>query len=186
MPRHELGAPGLHNVANALAACALAWTQGVNPEAMREALREFSGLEHRCQRVIEVDGVRWINDSKATNVGATQAAIAGLAPDGPILWLAGGVGKVADFSPLAQAVVSGVRHAILFGEDAELIEGVVKDQVQTTRVSDLRAAVVKASELAQTGDSVLLSPACASFDMFKNYADRGRQFAQLVNEVVEL
>ena len=186
MPRHELGAPGLHNVANALAACALAWTQGVNPQAMREALRKFSGLEHRCQRVIEVDGVRWINDSKATNVGATQAAIAGLAPDGPILWLAGGVGKDADFSPLAQAVVSGVRHAILFGEDAELIEGVVKDQVQTTRVSDLRAAVVKASELAQTGDSVLLSPACASFDMFKNYADRGRQFAQLVNEVVEL
>jgi len=185
MSRHELGAPGLHNVANALAACALAWTQGVSPYAMREALRGFSGLEHRCQRVSEVNGVRWINDSKATNVGATQAAIAGLAPDGPILWLAGGVGKDADFSPLAETVAYGVRHAILFGEDADRIEAAVKARVQTTRVSDLRAAVVKASELARMGDSVLLSPACASFDMFTSYVDRGQQFSRLVSEVVE-
>ncbi|HXH03911.1 MAG TPA: UDP-N-acetylmuramoyl-L-alanine--D-glutamate ligase [Candidatus Competibacteraceae bacterium] len=178
----ELRIGGEHNLANALAALALGEAAGLPRAAMTEALRGFPGLPHRCQLVGEGSGVRWYDDSKGTNVGATVAAVRGL--PGPLLLIAGGDGKGQDFAPLAEALGDKVKAVILIGRDAPLIERAVAGRVASHRAADLDAAVELAARLAVAGDSVLLSPACASFDMFRNYEERGRVFAAAVARVM--
>jgi UDP-N-acetylmuramoylalanine--D-glutamate ligase len=178
----ELKIRGAHNQANALAALALGHAAGLPFEPMLAALREFTGLEHRCQWLRELRGVNYYDDSKATNVGAALAAIEGLGADidGKLLLVAGGDGKGADFSALRAPVAAHCRAVILLGRDAELLAAVLGDSVPLLRVKTLEEAVQRAAELAQNGDAVLLSPACASLDMFKNYEQRGQLFAAAV------
>jgi UDP-N-acetylmuramoylalanine--D-glutamate ligase len=180
LPVAELGLAGRHNVANALAALAIGFAAGLPQPAMLEALRTFAGLEHRCARVALVDGVQYINDSKATNVGATQAAIEGLGQNHNLWLLAGGVGKGADFSALRQPVHSHCRGVILFGEAAPELAERLAGNVPIIQVQSLAEAVETAAARAQRGDTVLLSPACASFDMFASYVARGEAFCRLV------
>jgi len=183
MPVRELKVRGAHNQANALAALALGHAVGLPFEPMVQALREFTGLAHRCQWLRERDGVSYYDDSKATNVGAALAAIEGLGADiaGKLVLVAGGDGKGADFSALRAPVAAHCRAVILLGRDAPLLADVLADTgVPLIRVTSLDESVAKAAELAQSGDAVLLSPACASLDMFKNFEERGRLFAQAV------
>ena len=182
MPVRELKVRGAHNQANALAALALGHAVGLPFDAMLSSLRSFTGLEHRCQWVRELDGVSYYNDSKATNVGAALAAIDGLGADmdGKLVLIAGGDGKDADFSGLRDSVAKHCRAVVLIGRDAELIAAAVGDAVPLVRADSLDDAIVQSRELAQPGDAVLLSPACASFDMFKNYEERGQLFARAV------
>lgn len=179
MPVAELRLQGRHNLANALAALALGHAIGLERDGMYRALKEFSGLPHRCERVAERQGVLWINDSKGTNVGATAAALAGYAGRRVIL-IAGGVGKGADFTPLAQAARGVVSDAILFGRDAGLLQQALAGVVRTHPVAGLDAAVTMAAGLTGSGDVVLFSPACASLDMFANYIARGEAFVVAV------
>ncbi|AOE83673.1 UDP-N-acetylmuramoyl-L-alanine--D-glutamate ligase [Pseudomonas sp. TCU-HL1] len=180
MPVRDLKIRGAHNQANALAALALGHAVGLPLEPMLDTLRTFAGLDHRCQWVRELRGVSYYNDSKATNVGAALAAIEGLGADieGKLVLIAGGDGKGADFSGLKVPVVRFCRAVVLLGRDAELIAGVLGDDVPLVRVNTLDEAVQRCAELAEPGDAVLLSPACASLDMFKNFEERGRLFAQ--------
>ncbi|TNE80116.1 MAG: UDP-N-acetylmuramoyl-L-alanine--D-glutamate ligase [Gammaproteobacteria bacterium] len=180
MPEKELALKGRHNCANALAALALGTACGLPMEAMLATLRRFRGLEHRCQVVAERAGVTYINDSKATNVGATLAAIDGLAEGENLILIAGGQGKGQDFAPLAAALPGSVKQLVLIGEDAPAIDRAVNGNVDTVHATGLAAAVAAASQIASTGDIVLLSPACASFDMFQGFEDRGRQFVAAV------
>ncbi|MFW5426606.1 MAG: UDP-N-acetylmuramoyl-L-alanine--D-glutamate ligase [Methylophagaceae bacterium] len=173
---------GKHNIANALAALALGSAMALPMPAMLTALQQYLGLPHRCCLVGENGGVRWFNDSKATNVGACVAAIKGLADTGNIILIAGGVGKDQDFSALTATLQQHVRAVILLGEDAELISESVPKQVKYYSVRSLQHAVSKANEIAMEGDNILLSPACASFDMFSGYAQRGDVFEELVRE----
>jgi len=177
--------PGLHNAANCLAALAMGEALGVSMTARLEALEKFTGLPHRCQLVAEHDDVRWYDDSKGTNVGATVAAIRGLGAERDLVLIAGGLSKGADFTPLKGPVARHVRHVVLFGRDAELIERALAGSVTCTRVADLESAVRAAGEAAARGSAVLFSPACASFDMFENYAARGRAFAAAAKEFTE-
>ncbi|MGD2052940.1 MAG: UDP-N-acetylmuramoyl-L-alanine--D-glutamate ligase [Gammaproteobacteria bacterium] len=177
----ELKIRGQHNCANALAALALGSSLGLPMKAMLAALKEFPGLEHRTQWVAEINGVNWFNDSKGTNVGATLAAIEGL--PGKHVLIAGGQGKGADFSPLREIAEQRLRAVVLFGEDAEEIAQVLNRIVPIEFAADLEQAVHLAAELAQQGDNVLLSPACASFDMFKGFAHRGEVFMRAVREL---
>ena len=179
----EIRVPGSHNISNVLAAMALAQTMGVSVEAAKRAVKGFTGLPHRCQLVADHDGVKWINDSKATNVGATAAALNGI--DQPVIWIAGGEGKDADFVPLKNAAKGRVRDAILIGRDAKLIEKALDNSIPVHHATDLKQAVALAGSLAGEGDVVMLSPACASFDMFRNFVDRGETFVQLVREQLE-
>nr|WP_269819840.1 UDP-N-acetylmuramoyl-L-alanine--D-glutamate ligase [Pseudomonas viridiflava] len=182
MPVRDLKMRGAHNHANALAALALGHAVGLPFNAMLSALREFSGLEHRCQWVRELNGVHYYNDSKATNVGAALAAIEGLGADipGKLVLIAGGDGKGADFSGLRAAVAAHCRSVVLLGRDAERLAQALGAAAPLVHVDTLQAAVERSAGLAQDGDAVLLSPACASLDMFKNYEERGRVFAQAV------
>lgn len=184
---HEMGIFGEHNIANALAALALGEAVNIPMSAMLQTLKEFTGLKHRCQLVTKHQGVAWYNDSKGTNVGATLAAINGLgaAISGKVLLIAGGVGKGQDFSPLSSALAQYGKVVILLGEDATKIDAAVTAQVAKIHVQSLAAAVEQAAQLAQQGDAVLLSPACASFDMFKHYEDRGEQFVALVQSITK-
>ncbi|MFY0992405.1 UDP-N-acetylmuramoyl-L-alanine--D-glutamate ligase [Halomonas sp. C05BenzN] len=185
MATAEMRLPGRHNQANALAALAMGRRLGLPLEAMCRVLRRFAGLPHRGELVAEVDGVRWINDSKGTNVGATLAAIAGLGPtlEGRLVLLAGGVGKGADFRPLAEPLARYGREAILFGLDAERLERVLHDRLPLTLAEDLDTAMARAAEIAEPGDCVLLSPACASLDQFANYQERGEVFRRWVHRL---
>jgi UDP-N-acetylmuramoylalanine--D-glutamate ligase len=167
---------------------------------MARALMDFRGLPHRCQLVAEADGVRWIDDSKATNVGATVAAIAGLAArpdevldsrlDSPLdsdkrlILIAGGDGKGADFSPLAEPLARYVRLALLIGRDAGRIAAVAEGTVEVVHAEGMADAVEIARARAQPGDRVLLAPACASFDMYTSYEERGDAFAAQVRRVL--
>jgi len=178
----ELKIKGLHNLQNALAALALGYVSGLTLESMVTSLHEFKGLPHRTQFIAEIKGVHWINDSKATNVGATVAALTGL--PGKHVLIAGGVGKGADFSELKSVVEKHCRAVVLFGKDAAQIKSVLPDSVTVETVDDLRSAVISAQSLAQQGDNVLLAPACASFDMFDNFEHRGDTFIQLVELLV--
>jgi len=182
MPVSELRMRGAHNQANALAALALGHAVGLPLDAMLSSLRSFTGLEHRCQWLREREGVSYYNDSKATNVGAALAAIEGLGADipGKLVLIAGGDGKGADFSGLRAPVAAHCRAVVLLGRDAQLIAQTLGDDVPLIRVKTLEEAVQRSAEVAQSGDAVLLSPACASLDMFKNYEERGRLFAQAV------
>nr|VFK51657.1 MAG: UDP-N-acetylmuramoylalanine--D-glutamate ligase [Candidatus Kentron sp. TUN]VFK52314.1 MAG: UDP-N-acetylmuramoylalanine--D-glutamate ligase [Candidatus Kentron sp. TUN]VFK52745.1 MAG: UDP-N-acetylmuramoylalanine--D-glutamate ligase [Candidatus Kentron sp. TUN] len=184
LPIAALKLQGMHNVANALAAFALGTVAWLSLSAMQETLREFSGLSHRCQLVADRDGVRWFNDSKATNVGATVAAIQGLGHQGRLVLIAGGDGKGADFSPLKTAVHGVVRAMVLLGQDSERIAATVQDVIPVVYVNDMHDAVRQACKLAHPGDNVLLSPACASWDMYRDYQERGELFMAAVNAEV--
>jgi UDP-N-acetylmuramoylalanine--D-glutamate ligase len=182
MPVRELKIRGAHNQSNALAALALGHAVGLPLDAMLTALRSFAGLEHRCQWVRDLDGVSYYNDSKATNVGAALAAIEGLGADiaGKLVLIAGGDGKGAEFKDLRDPVLAHCRAVVLMGRDRELIGEAIGDGVPLIRVNSLDEAVAQCRALAQPGDAVLLSPACASFDMFKHYEERGHLFARAV------
>nr|WP_256254823.1 UDP-N-acetylmuramoyl-L-alanine--D-glutamate ligase [Pseudomonas agarici] len=186
MPVRDLKIRGAHNQSNALAALALGHAVGLPFDAMLASLRTFAGLEHRCQWVRELNGVNYYNDSKATNVGAALAAIEGLGGDitGKLVLIAGGDGKGADFNGLRGPVAANCRAVVLLGRDGELLAQALGDEVPLIRVQTLDDAVRHCAELAEPGDAVLLSPACASFDMFKNYEERGRLFAQAVEGLV--
>lgn len=175
----EVRIPGRHNLANALAALALGEAAGLPLAPMLRSLREFTGLPHRCQWVAEVAGVNYYEDSKGTNVGATLAAIEGM-PGEKVVLIAGGQGKGQDFSPLRDAVARRARAVVLIGEDAALLARALDRTVTLKHAVTLDEAVAQAAALAQPGDSVLLSPACASFDMFSNYIERGDRFVAAV------
>jgi UDP-N-acetylmuramoylalanine--D-glutamate ligase len=179
----EMKLPGQHNALNALAAMALVEPLNLPMAAMLEAIKAFTGLDHRTQWVAEKKGVTWFNDSKGTNVGATIAALSGL--PGKTVLIAGGQGKGADFSPLSEHLLNKARAVVVIGEDAELIKAIVPAGVTTVDAESMQDAVVKASEQAQQGDNVLLSPACASFDMFKSYGHRGDVFTDAVLNLLE-
>ena len=183
MPASEVRIPGIHNLANALAALALASGCGLPMEQSCAVLRRFSGLPHRSELVAESAGVRWYDDSKGTNPGATVAALEGLIPPGSTgraVLIAGGEGKGADFAPLRSAVKRTVRAVVLIGRDAGLIAQVLDGEVPLLEAASMQDAVARAAEIARPGDTVLLSPACASFDMFDSYEHRGRVFAEAV------
>lgn len=174
----DLSVHGRHNWLNALAALALCWPWLEDPAHWQNALRNFTGLAHRSRPVARRQGVEYVDDSKGTNVGATLAAIRGVA--GPLILIAGGQGKGQDFAPLADALVGKARGVVLLGADAALIARALNGSVPVRIVDDMEAAVAAAAAWAEPGDTVLLSPACASLDMFANYAERGERFAQAV------
>lgn len=171
---------GRHNLLNVLAAMALGEAVGVDPVSMAPAIERFQGLPHRSELVAVQQGVRWVNDSKATNVGATIAALRGMGA--PVVLIAGGEGKGADFTALRSSVTRYARATVLYGRDAGLLSEALRDTVPLARAKDLAEAVERAREFAQEGDVVLLSPACASFDMFRDFAHRGEVFRQLVTD----
>lgn len=184
LPVSQMSMVGRHNQFNALASCALALAVGCSRAALVQALKTYQPLPHRCTLVAEHQGVRWVNDSKATNVGATLAAIAGLRADvpGKLILIAGGDGKGVDFNELATVLKQHVDQVITLGRDGPAIAALVPGAIE---VADLNAAVKQAAAIAKSGDMVLLSPACASLDMFKNYEERGRLFADAVLQVLK-
>jgi UDP-N-acetylmuramoylalanine--D-glutamate ligase len=184
LPVSELRLKGRHNLANALAALALGEVSGLPVEAMLEGLRRFRGLAHRTEWVADRGGVRWYNDSKGTNVGATVAALDGLHdPPARAVLIAGGVCKGADFSELAPVVERTCRAVVLIGRDAPMLRAALAGRTLLADAGSLEAAVRRAAVLARPGDHGLLSPACASFDMFRNYEHRGEAFVAAVQEL---
>ena len=178
---HTLRLAGRHNHANALAAWALAEAAGIDEAAIRKGLQAFAGLPHRCQTVADIRGVRWINDSKGTNLGALMASLAGMTT--PVVLLAGGQAKGADFTPLGPLAADKARAVIVFGQDREKLAVAVTDHAPVHRVETLREAVAEAANIAEDGDTVLFSPGCASFDQFDNYVHRGESFVAAVQEL---
>ena len=178
LPVAALRLRGEHNAANALAALAMCEALELPRGPVLDALAAFGGLPHRAQWVADVGGVRFVNDSKGTNVGATVAAVAGL--DGPLVLIAGGDGKGQDFSALRAAFDGKVRHVVLIGRDAPRLAAALDGVCPTERAADMHAAVLAARAAARPGETVLLSPACASLDMFRDYAHRGEEFAAAV------
>lgn len=174
---------GMHNAANALAALALGDAAGFPLPAMLDALEAFPGLSHRSAWVADRAGVRYVDDSKGTNVGATIAAVEGM--EEPIVLIAGGEGKGQDFTPLAAAFAGKVRHVVLIGKDAPALQRVLDGVCTTTRATSMEEAVAQAALAARAGDTVLLSPACASLDMFRDYGHRGDAFAAAVRALAE-
>ena len=181
-PVDALKIKGRHNWQNALAACALSHAAGISYHSMKDVLQCFAGLPHRSQWVRTVDGVDYINDSKGTNIGATLSAISGIGGgmQGKIVLIAGGQGKGADFTELRPAIADYVRAVVLLGEDADKLEKALADIVPVIRAPSLDAAVRAAKLQAASGDVVLLSPACASWDMFRDYGHRGETFVAAV------
>lgn len=179
-----LSAP--HHWQNALAALAVGHAVGLPFEPMIQVLKKFTGLAHRCEKVSQHNNVVWYNDSKATNVGASIAAIVsvGSQKKGQLILIAGGDAKQADITPMINSVKTYVDHAVLLGQDAGLFEAAFQDVVPVSNVTSLERAVQRAAELAKPGDAVLLSPACASFDMFDNFEHRGRVFAEAIQEMI--
>ncbi len=182
LPVESLLIKGVHNWLNALASCALAEAAGISIQHIIKVLKTFGGLPHRCQWIRTLDGVEWINDSKGTNVGATISAINGIggSMQGKIVLIAGGQGKGADFQELAQPIADFVRSIVLIGEDADQMEAELAHVVPIVRASSLEGAVTMARSQAKPGDVVLLSPACASLDMFRDFNHRGDVFASSV------
>jgi UDP-N-acetylmuramoylalanine--D-glutamate ligase len=173
----ELPIRGAHNAANALAACALVCSLEIDTGRLPAGLKSFRGLPHRLELVATRRGVEWYDDSKGTNVGATVAALRGLGRR--CVLILGGDGKGQDFAPLADPVARFASHVLLIGRDASLIDKVAPGE----RCASLEQAVRRAAELAKPGEAVLLSPACASFDMFRDYRHRGEAFAQAVRSL---
>lgn len=182
LPVDSLPVNGRHYQANALAALAIGHSYGLPFAPMLEVLTSFRGLPHRCELVRERNGVKWFNDSKGTNVGATQAAIEGLGASlkGKLVVIAGGIGKNADFSPLLPVLKKYSRHVVLIGEAAQELERLIDGVIPVSFATSMQEAVAQAGSVAMSGDYVLLSPACASFDMFKNFEHRGEVFARSV------
>ena len=179
MPVDVLRIRGEHNHLNALAALAICRAAGLPMAGMLHAMRDYRGEPHRCQLIARIDDVNWYDDSKGTNVGATCAALDGL--EEPMWLLAGGIGKDQDFAPLAEAVSRCARGVILFGQDADKIRSALSQcGVELIHATDFSNAVTQAAERARPGEAVLLSPACASFDMFENYQARGDAFVRAV------
>jgi UDP-N-acetylmuramoylalanine--D-glutamate ligase len=182
LPVSQLPIAGLHNAANAMAALALCAALGFDAVSLLPALREFRGLPHRVERVAEIDGVAWYDDSKGTNVGATVAALTGMGRK--VVLILGGDGKGQDFSPLKSAVADHARAVVLIGRDGPLIgQAIASCGVETMAAADLPEAVRKSAVAARRGDAVLLSPACASFDMFRNYEHRAQVFVEAVRRL---
>jgi UDP-N-acetylmuramoylalanine--D-glutamate ligase len=169
---------GVHNLENAMAASAMALLAGCSSDAIAATLGEFAGLEHRLEFVRELQGVRYMNDSKGTNVGAVMKSLEGFSE--PVILIAGGRDKAGDFRQLRPLIREKVKGLVLIGEAAQKIKGALGDLTETFFASDLLDAVKRAGELAKRGDVVLLSPACASFDMFRDFEDRGNQFKKIV------
>ncbi|HYN85917.1 MAG TPA: UDP-N-acetylmuramoyl-L-alanine--D-glutamate ligase [Pyrinomonadaceae bacterium] len=179
--RDEMRLKGLHNVQNVLAALAAGLACGASPESMRETVGRFAPVEHRLERVAEIGGVTFYNDSKATNVDAALKALEALADEpGRVVLILGGRGKNAPYAPLAPLVAARARCVVTLGEDAARVEDELKSFAPTTRAADMADAVRRAHEAARPGDVVLLAPACASFDMFTSYEHRGRVFKEEV------
>jgi UDP-N-acetylmuramoylalanine--D-glutamate ligase len=184
MPADALRIRGRHNAVNALAALALACAADCALGPMLYGLREYRGEPHRVELVGSLNGIEFFDDSKGTNVGATVAALNGLGPERKVVVILGGEGKGQDFSPLAQPVLHHARAVVLIGRDALLIRAALQDTgVRLVDAASMEQAVAAACELAQTGDAVLMSPACASFDMFDNYEHRAHVFAQAVRDL---
>jgi UDP-N-acetylmuramoylalanine--D-glutamate ligase len=178
MPLAELPLEGRHNAANALSALALGVSIGLDELVMCKALKTFKGLNHRMQRVAEIGGVTWVNDSKATNIGACVAALQGYT--NKVILIAGGDAKGADMNELTPAIKEKAKSVILMGKDAGLIKQALNNCVPVYAAENMAQAVQISAGIAKDGDSVLLSPACASLDQYKNYQDRGDQFAKAV------
>lgn len=178
----ELPVAGKHYQSNAMASLALGHAYGLPMEIMLKVLREFQGLPHRCQLIRETNQIKWYNDSKGTNVGASLAAIEGLGEiiNGKLILIAGGIGKNADFSPLLPAMQKYARHVVLIGDAAKDLACVIGNSIPYSFATSMEEAIRTAAKCAQPEDSVLLSPACASFDMFKNFEHRGEVFTELV------
>jgi len=187
LPVDTLTLAGDHNLLNVLSAFAIGDAYGLQREDMITALGAFRGLPHRCEVVLRRDGITWVNDSKGTNVGATLAALAGLRPniEGKMVLIAGGLAKGQDLSPLASACKDDVKLVITIGEAASELASILADVVPLQAAASLEEAVQTARAHATAGDMVLLSPACASFDMFESFAKRGEQFTKLVTEIVK-
>jgi UDP-N-acetylmuramoylalanine--D-glutamate ligase len=175
----EIRITGVHNLENSLAAAALAMSAGADPKSVAAVLREFPGLEHRLEFVRKKGGVTYINDSKGTNVGAVVKSVEGFTD--PVILIAGGLDKGSDFSPLYGLFKQKVKLLVLIGKAADKMAKVLGTSTETVFAKTLQDAVQLASKRAKRGDVVLLSPACASFDMFKDFEDRGRQFKEAVN-----
>jgi UDP-N-acetylmuramoylalanine--D-glutamate ligase len=184
MSRDEMQLKGLHNAQNVLAALAAGLACGATPDSMRETVRRFPPVEHRLERVAEVEGVTFYNDSKATNVDAALKALEALADEpGDIVMILGGRGKNAPYEPLAPLLRAKARALVLLGEDADRIESELAGVAPILRAGDLTDAVRRAHAAARRGDIVLLAPACASWDMFQSYEHRGRVFKEAVKEL---
>ena len=182
--RDEIFLRGLHNVENVLASFAAGLACGASPDSMRETVRNFKGVEHRIEFVAEIEGVKFYNDSKATSVDATSKALEALSDgDGKIILILGGRGKNAPYKPLIELIDKAVRQVITIGEDAENIENQLKNHAEIIRADSMKDAVVKSFENATNGDAVLLAPACASFDMFKSFEERGTVFKREVENL---
>ncbi len=182
--RDEMTLRGLHNVENVLASFAAGIACGATVESMRETVRNFRAVEHRLQYVKEIEGVKFYNDSKATSVDAALKALEALAEEpGKINLILGGRGKNAPYEPLARLIKKSVRKLVLIGEDADTIEDQLKDFAEIIRAGSMADAVLKSFENAEIGDSVLLAPACASFDMFRSFEERGVIFKNAVEDL---
>jgi UDP-N-acetylmuramoylalanine--D-glutamate ligase len=175
---------GRHNLENAMAAVACARMMGVPGPAVQRGLDEFPGLPHRLELVAERGGVEWVNDSKATNVDSTVVGLSAFPAGSPsVVLLLGGRGKKAPYAPLRPLFPGRVKALLTLGEDAPAIERELGDLAPTESCGDLRAAVTRAARIATPGDVVLLSPACASYDQFQNYEERGEAFRRLASAV---
>jgi UDP-N-acetylmuramoylalanine--D-glutamate ligase len=177
----EIKVSGRHNWANCLAAMAIAHSIGISRTAIVSAIKQFTGIPHRSQWIAEIDGVEWINDSKATNVGAAQASIEGR--ERPVILIAGGQSKGADMSTMFATIEQKVKLAFLLGEDAPRLQQAWQAATRVELVRDMQQAVRRAHEEARSGDCVLLAPACASFDMYPKFEARGDDFARRVKEL---
>ena len=187
MPVCDLSLKGTHNISNALAALALGHCAGLPMESMLSTLRHFRGLPHRCEEIACINNILYIDDSKATNIGAACAAIEGFSQfqKRNILLIAGGRTKNIDFSSLIKMVSTAVKHCFLLGEIADELHNLLGGVTPVSRHSSIEACVLEASKIGCAGDVVLLSPACASFDMFENYIERGLHFQAAVNSLSE-
>ncbi len=185
MPINNSRLKGKHNWLNILAASALAHVAGISHTAIRTALQGFRSLPHRCEFIRNINGVDWIDDSKGTNIGATIAALNGLGSSikGKIVLIAGGQGKGADFTELRDTVAKFVLSVIVIGQDAKLIKNALEDIVNVVSAEKLQEAILLAKSMANNGDMVLLSPACASLDMFRDYNHRGEVFTEAVENL---
>ncbi len=182
--RDDIFLQGLHNVENVLAGLAAGLASGVSPESMRETIRNFHGVEHRIEFVREIDGVRFYNDSKATSVDATVKALEALSEgEGKTVLILGGRGKNAPYAPLIGLVESSVRRLIVIGEETDNIESQLGGHAEIVRAGSMEDAVDESFKGAESGDAVLLAPACASFDMFTSYEERGKEFKRAVTAI---